>query len=59
MNQNRLLFIQIHTLPPSMHQKLIGHGRCCMQNNQLSTKSPIELKDNSVVVKMFLIRVIL
>ena len=49
MNQIRLLFFQSQTLPPSMHHKwkeildivynIIG--------DQLPTKSPIELKDNS------------
>ena len=42
-----------------MHRKHIEHERYCSQNNQLSTKSLIELKDNSIVVKMFLTRVIL
>ena len=32
-----MLILQTSTwLPPSMHRKLTEHGRCCMQNNQLS-----------------------
>jgi hypothetical protein len=30
-----------------MHQKLTKYGRFCKQNNQLLTKSHVELKDNS------------
>jgi hypothetical protein len=30
-----------------MHQKLTKHGRFCKQNNQLPTKSHVELKDTS------------
>ena len=33
--------------PPSMHRKLTEHARCHMQNNQLLTKSHVELEDNS------------
>ena len=29
-----------------MHQKLIKHGRSCVQNNQLWIKSHVELEDN-------------
>ena len=36
-----------HYLPPSTYRKLTEHGRCCMQNNQLLTKSPAELSSNS------------
>lgn len=32
-NTYRTFSIQISSLPPSMHQKLTGHGRFCMQNN--------------------------
>jgi hypothetical protein len=32
-----------------MHQKLTKHGRFCKQNNQLPTKTHVELKDNSIV----------
>ena len=41
-----MLFVQISILPPTLHQFfLIKHGRCCTQNNQLLTKSHLELKD--------------
>jgi hypothetical protein len=33
-----------------MHQKFTEDGRCCMQNNQFPTKSPIGLKDISAVL---------
>ena len=36
-----------------MHRKLTEHGRCCMQNFQLQTRSHVELKDNSNVVIQF------
>jgi hypothetical protein len=53
MNRNiRMFFVQTSTLPPSMHRKRADNGRCCMQNNQLSIKSPIEVDDNSNVVMM-------
>ena len=32
-----------------MHQKVTKHGRCCMHNSQLQTKSHVELEDNSIV----------
>jgi hypothetical protein len=32
-----------------MHHKLTKHGRFCKQNNQLPTKTHVELKDNSIV----------
>ena len=32
-------------------QKLTKLGRCCMQNNQLPTKSHFELEDNSNVLQ--------
>ena len=31
-NQCRMFFVQMSTRPPSMHQILTQHGRCCMQN---------------------------
>jgi hypothetical protein len=43
MYQYRMFFIQIQTLPPSMHSRFSEHGRCCMQNNQLLTKSLLSL----------------
>jgi hypothetical protein len=39
-----MFFVQTSTLPPRMHQKLTKHGRFCKQNNQLPTKSHVELK---------------
>jgi len=30
-----------------MHHKLTKYGRFCKQNNQLPTKTHVELKDNS------------
>ena len=55
MYHKRLLVIQSQTLPPGMHQVDINY-RHCMQikqweivGDQLSLKSPIELKDNSTV----------
>jgi hypothetical protein len=47
MNQYRMFFVQTSTLPPHMHQKLTKHGKFYKQNNQLPTKSHVELKDNS------------
>jgi hypothetical protein len=49
MNRYRMFFVQTSTIPPCMHQKLTKHGRFCKQNNQLPTKSHVELKDNSIV----------
>jgi hypothetical protein len=43
-----MFFVQTSTLPPRMHQKLTKHGRFCKQNNQLPTKTPDELEDNSI-----------
>jgi hypothetical protein len=31
-----------------MHHKLTKHGRFCNQNNQLPTKTHVELKDDSI-----------
>jgi hypothetical protein len=36
-----------------MHQKLTKHGKFCKQNNQLPTKSHVELKDTSNVLGNF------
>jgi hypothetical protein len=44
-----MFFVQTSTLPPRMHQKLTKHGRFCKQNNQLPTKTHVELKNNSIV----------
>ena len=35
--------------PPSIHQKLGNFGICCMQNNQLLTKSQSEIEQNSIL----------
>jgi hypothetical protein len=34
-----------------MHHKLTKHGKFCKQNNQLPTKTHVELKDNSNTLK--------
>jgi hypothetical protein len=47
MNRYRMFFVQTSTPPLRMHQKLTKHGRFYKQNNQLPTKSHVELKDNS------------
>jgi hypothetical protein len=47
MNRYRMFYLQTSTLPPRMHHKLTKHGRFCKQNNQLPTKTHVELKDNS------------
>ena len=59
MNQNRLLFMQIQTPPLSMHHKW-NFFLICMQINQwkiigdqLPSKTPIELKDNSNIRNRF------
>ena len=51
MNQYIMFFVQTSTLPPRMHHKLTKHGRFCKQNNQLPTKTHVELKDNSNITK--------
>jgi hypothetical protein len=43
------IYLQTSTLPPRMHHKLTKHGRFCKENNQLPTKTHVELKDNSIV----------
>jgi hypothetical protein len=43
-----MFYVQTSTLPSRMHQKLTKHGRFCKQNNQLPTKTRVELKDNSI-----------
>jgi hypothetical protein len=48
MNWYRMFFVQSSTPTPSMHQKLIDHGKFCMQNNQLQIKTLVELKDNYI-----------
>ena len=48
MNQYRMFFVQTSILPPRMHHKLTKHGGFCKQNNQLPTKTHVELKDNSI-----------
>ena len=53
MNQYKLFFVQTSTRLPNMYQKLIKHGKCCKQNNQLPIKSHDELEDNSNILKWF------
>jgi hypothetical protein len=43
-----MFFVQTSTLPPRMHHKLTKHGRFYKQNNQLPTKTHVELKDDSI-----------
>ena len=50
MNQYRMLFIQTSTPTPIMHQKVTKYRKYCMQNNQLSAKTLVELKYNSIRV---------
>jgi hypothetical protein len=38
-----------------MHHKLTKYGRFCKQNNQLPTKTHVELKDNSSASRTFTI----
>ena len=54
MNRYRMFYLQTSTLPPRMHHKLTKHGRFCMQNNQLPTKTHVESKDNSILSKKIL-----
>jgi hypothetical protein len=49
MNRYRMFIVQTSTLPSRMHHKLTKHGRFCKQNNQLPTKTHVELKGNSNV----------
>jgi hypothetical protein len=48
MNRCRMFFIQTSTLSPSMYRKLTQHGRCCMQSNELLTKSHAQSEDNYI-----------
>jgi hypothetical protein len=45
-----MFFVQTSTLPPHMHQKLTKHRKFCKQNNQLPTKTHVELKDNMLAI---------
>ena len=61
MNQSRLLFIQIQTLPSNMNHKYKGTLDIVLQNNlwkilkhQLPTQSPVELKDDSKNSKTYI-----
>ena len=49
MKQFIMVVVHTPTPTPSMHQKVIEHGDFCMQNNQLSTKTLVELEGNSIV----------
>ena len=35
-------------ITPSMHRQLTEHEKYCMQHNQLRTKTPVGLKDNTI-----------
>jgi len=48
VNNYRMFFVRTSTPTPGMHRKLIEHGKCWMQINQLLTRSPGEWKDNSI-----------
>ena len=56
MNRYRMFFIETSTLTPSMHRKLTKDGKLCMQKNNLRTKTPVELKDNSQTVESYSIQ---
>ena len=47
MNQYRIFFVQTFPPIPSMHRKLTKLEKSCMQNNQLLTKTLVELKNDS------------
>ena len=40
-----MFFVQTFTLIPRMHPKLTEYEMSCMQNNQLLTKTLVELRD--------------
>ena len=47
MNQYKMFYVQTSTwLRPNMCRKFLEHGRNCMHNNELLTKSHVELEDN-------------
>ena len=51
MNRYGIFFVQTSTLPhPSMRCKHAKHGRCCMQDHELPTRSHVEFEDTSVVL---------
>ena len=56
MNQYRISFIQTSTLPPSMHREHTQHGRSWIQNNQLPTKSHVELEDAHIEVQFWIFK---
>ena len=45
-----MFFVQTSTTTPRMRRNLTKHRQYCMQNNQLLTKTPIELKDKSIML---------
>ena len=49
LKQYRMFSIPTYTLHSNMHQILTQQGRCCMHNNQLLTKSLVELEDYSIL----------
>jgi hypothetical protein len=53
MTRYRMFYVQTSTLPPRMHQKLTKHGKFGQQNNQLPTKSHVELEDNPSMLITF------
>jgi hypothetical protein len=48
-----MFFIQTFTSTQNLHWKPTEHGKFSKQNNQLPTKTPIELKDNSIAALKF------
>ena len=38
---------QIQVLPMNTHQKITGHGRYCIQNNQFLYQNRIQVENNS------------
>lgn len=48
-NRFTIFLVKISTLRRIVHQNLTEHGRCHMQNNQLSMKSHAKLENNSII----------
>jgi hypothetical protein len=53
MNRYRMFFIQTFTSTQNLHWKPTEHGKFSKQNTQLPTKTPTELKDNSIAALKF------
>lgn len=49
MNQHSMFFGQTSTLTTRMSLKLTKHGKFRMENNQLPTNAPVELKVKSLL----------